>query len=255
MQLKDYIPQIDIKKRNIFFSGISFDSSKVKKNDIFFAIRGNNIDGNKFIPEAIKKGCKIIITDKRIKKSQNGVIFIHTKNVRKLLAEVSFKIYDKKPKNLIAVTGTNGKSSIANFYYQILKLNNKNVASIGTLGVKSNNSNLKLSKTTIDPIQLGQILKKLKKQKIDNVILEASSHGLQQNRLDGLKFNSGIFTNLSQDHLDYHKNLNSYLKAKLYLFENLIKKKGNVITDHEIPQFKKIKKVVNKKKLKAFFNK
>ena len=252
MQLKDYIPQIDIKKRNIFFSGISFDSSKVKKNDIFFAIRGNNIDGNKFIPEAIKKGCKIIITEKRIKKSQNGVIFIRTKNVRKLLAEVSFKIYNKMPKNLIAVTGTNGKSSIANFYYQILSLNNKNVASIGTLGVKSNNSNLKLSKTTIDPIQLGQILKKLKKQKIDNVILEASSHGLQQNRLDGLKFNSGIFTNLSQDHLDYHKNLKNYFKAKLYLFENLIKKKGNVITDHEIPQFKKIKKVVNKKNLKLF---
>ncbi len=252
MQLKDYIPQIDIKKRNIFFSGVSFDSSKVKKNDIFFAIRGNNIDGNKFIPEAIKKGCKIIITEKRVKKSQNGIIFIHTKNIRKLLAEVSFKIYDKKPKNLIAVTGTNGKSSIANFYYQILKLNNKNVASIGTLGVKSNNSNLKLSNTTIDPIQLGQILKKLKKLKIDNVIMEASSHGLQQNRLDGLKFNSGIFTNLSQDHLDYHKNLNNYLKAKLYLFENLIKKKGNVITDQEIPQFKKIKKTVNKKKLKLF---
>ena len=100
MQLKDYIPLIDVKKRNIFFSGISFDSSKVKKNDIFFAIRGNNIDGNKFIPEVIKKGCKIIITEKRIKKSQNGVIFIRTKNVRKLLAEVSFKIYNKMPKNL-----------------------------------------------------------------------------------------------------------------------------------------------------------
>ena len=82
--------------------------------------------------------------------------------------------------------------------------------------------------------------------------MEASSHGLKQNRLDGLRFNSGIFTNLSQDHLDYHKNLNRYLKAKLYLFENLIKKKGNVITDHEIPQFKKIKKVVNKKNLKLF---
>ncbi len=252
MQLKDYIPKIDIKKRNIFFSGISFDSSKVKKNDIFFAIKGNNIDGNKFIPEVIKKGCKIIITEKKVKKSQNGIIFIHTKNARKLLAEVSFKIYHKKPKNLIAVTGTNGKSSIANFYYQILKLNNKKVASIGTLGVRSNNSNLKLTNTTINPIQLGQILKKLKKQKIDNVIMEASSHGLQQNRLDGLKFNSGIFTNLSQDHLDYHKNLDSYLDAKLYLFKNLIKKKGNVITDSEIPQFKKIKKIVNKKKLKLF---
>ena len=122
---------------------------------------------------------------------------------------------------MIAVTGTNGKSSIANFYYQILKLNNKKVASIGTLGVKSNKINFNLLNTTIDPLQLGQILKKLKDQRIDNVIMEASSHGLKQNRLDGLKFSSGIFTNLSQDHLDYHKNLKNYLKAKLYLFENL----------------------------------
>jgi murE/murF fusion protein len=151
-------------------------------------------------------------------------LFIHTKNVRKLLAEISFKIYNKHPHNLIAVTGTNGKSSVADFYYQILKLNNKKVASIGTLGVKSKNLNLNLSNTTIDPIKLAQILTRLKNQKIENIIMEASSHGLKQNRLDGLKFSSGIFTNLSQDHLDYHKNLKNYLKAKLYLFEELIKK-------------------------------
>ena len=252
MQLKDYIPNIDTKIRNIFFSGISFDSTKVKKNDIFFAIKGNNINGNNFIPTVIKKGCKIIISEKKFKKFQKDIIFIYTKNIRKLLAEVSFKIYYKKPKNLIAITGTNGKSSIADFYYQILKLNKKKVASIGTLGVKSSFNKSKLSNTTIDPIKLGQILKKLKNQKIDNVIMEASSHGLTQNRLDGLKFNSGIFTNLSQDHLDYHKNLNNYLKAKLYLFENLIKKKGNVIADNEIPQFNKIKKITTKKKLKLY---
>ena len=247
MQLKDYIPNIDKKFRKVFFSGISFESSKVKKNYIFFAIKGNNIDGNNFISTAIKKGSRIIVSEKKIKKFQNGILFIQTKNIRKLLAEVSFKIYKKIPKNLIAVTGTNGKSSIANFYYQILKLNNKKVASIGTLGVKSNKINFNLLNTTIDPLQLGQILKKLKDQRIDNVIMEASSHGLKQNRLDGLKFSSGIFTNLSQDHLDYHKNLKNYLKAKLYLFENLLKKRGNIITDDEIPEFKKIKKIsINK---------
>ncbi len=250
MQLKDYIPNLKKNFRKIFFSGISFDSSKVKKNDIFFAIKGNKVDGNDFIQAAIKKGSKIIITEKRIKKFQKGIFYIQTKNIRKLLAEVSFKIYKKKPKNLIAVTGTNGKSSIADFYYQILKLNNKKAASIGTLGVKSNKVSLNLSNTTIDPLQLGKILKKLKDQKIDNVIMEASSHGLEQNRLDGLKFNSGIFTNLSQDHLDYHKNFKNYLKAKLYLFENLIKKKGDVITDDKIPEFKKIKKICLNKDLK-----
>ena len=250
MLLKDYIPNVNKKFRNFFFSGISFDSSKVKKNNIFFAIKGIKFDGNNFIPRAIKKGSKVIISEKKIKEFKNGILFIHTKNIRKLLAEVSYKIYKNKPKNLIAVTGTNGKSSIANFYYQILKLNKKRVASIGTLGVKSNILNLNLSNTTIDPIQLGQILTKLKNQRINDVIMEASSHGLKQNRLDGLKFNTGIFTNLSQDHLDYHKNLKNYLKAKLHLFENLIKKNGNVITDDKIPQFKKIKKISIKNNLK-----
>jgi len=250
MLLKNYFYNIDNKYGNFTFSGISSDTNNLKKDNIFFAIKGNNNDGNKFTTIAIKKGCKIIVTEKKVKNFQRGVLFIHTKNVRKLLAEISFKIYNKKPKNLVAVTGTNGKSSVADFYYQILKLNNKKVASIGTLGVKSKNINLKLKNTTIDPIQLGQILNKLKNQKIENIIMEASSHGLEQNRLDGLKFNSAIFTNLSQDHLDYHKNLKDYFKAKLYLFENLIVKRGNVITDQLIPEFKKIKKITLRKKLK-----
>ena len=250
MLLKDYIPSIDKKFKNFSFSGISFDSAKVKKDDIFFAIKGNNFDGNKFISDAIKKGSKIIISEKKRRGQINGILFIHTKNIRKLLAEVSFRIYKKIPKNLIAVTGTNGKSSIANFYYQILKFNNRKVASIGTLGVKSNKINYNLSNTTIDPLRLGKIFEKLKKEKIENVIIEASSHGLKQNRLDGLKFTTGIFTNLSQDHLDYHKNLRNYLKAKLYLFENLLKKSGNIITDHKIPEFLKIKRIAFNKGLR-----
>ena len=250
MQLKDYFPNINKKFKKFFFSDISFDSQRVKKNTIFFAIKGNKVDGNDFIKNAIKRGSKIIITEKKVKEFQNGILFIHSKNIRKLLSETAFKIYGKKPKNLIAVTGTNGKSSIADFYFQILRLKNIKVASIGTLGVKSNSFNTNLTNTTIDPIQLGQILKKLKNQRIENVIMEASSHGLKQNRLDGLKFSSGIFTNLSQDHLDYHKNLKNYLKAKLYLFEDLIKKKGNIITDEKIKEFKKIKKIAKNKKLK-----
>ena len=201
MFLKDYIPGVKKKNSKLFFSGITFDSSKVKKNNIFFAIKGNNFDGNKFIPIVQKKGCKIIVSEQKFKKINEGII-IHTKNVRKLLAEVSFKIYKNRPKNLIAVTGTNGKSSVSDFYYQILKLNNKKVASIGTLGVKSDSINLNLSQTTIDPINLAKILDRLKKRGVQNVIMEASSHGLEQNRLDGLLFTLGIFTNFSHDHLD-----------------------------------------------------
>ena len=250
MLLGNYFTNIDNSKKKIFFSGISFNSKDIKKDNIFFAIKGNNFDGNKFISIAIKKGSKIIISEKRITNPQKDILFIHTKNIRKLLAEIAFKIYKNKPNNLIAVTGTNGKSSVSDFYLQLLKLNKIKVASIGTLGVKSKNIRLNLPNTTIDPIRIGQILSKLKSQKINNVIMEASSHGLTQHRLDGLKFSSGIFTNLSQDHLDYHKNFKDYFKAKQYLFENLIRKKGNVITDETLPEFKRIKKIAISRKLK-----
>ncbi len=250
MLLGNYFTNIDNSKKKIFFSGISFNSKDIKKDNIFFAIKGNHFDGNKFISIAIKKGSKIIISEKRIRNFQKNILFIHTKNIRKLLAEIAFKIYKNKPNNLIAVTGTNGKSSVSDFYFQLLKLNKIKVASIGTLGVKSKNIRRNLQNTTIDPIRLGQILSKLKSQKINNVIMEASSHGLTQHRLDGLKFSSGIFTNLSQDHLDYHKNFKDYFKAKQYLFENLIRKKGNVITDETLPEFKRIKKIAISRKLK-----
>ena len=257
MQLKDYIPNVNKKYSETFFSGISFESSKVKKKDIFFAIKGNKFNGNNYIDLAIKKGAKIIISEEKIKKNTENIIFLHSSNVRKLLAKVSYKILNQKPKKLVAVTGTNGKSSIADFYFQILNLNSKKVASIGTIGVRYQNKKKTLTNTTLDPIKLSTILKDLRKKKIEYVIMEASSHGLEQNRLDGLSFDIGIFTNLSHDHLDYHKNMKNYLKSKLYLFNQLIKKKGNIITDANIQQTKKIKKISLKKNiyLNLIFNK
>ena len=135
MQLKDYFSPIEKKYSKIFFSGISFDSSKVRKNNIFFAIKGNRVDGNKFIDKAIEKGAKVVVTEKKIDDKKNA-IFLRSINIRKQLAEISYKILDQKPKKLVAVTGTNGKSSVADFFYQILNLNFIKVASIGTIGVK-----------------------------------------------------------------------------------------------------------------------
>ncbi len=243
MLLKDYIPYISKRFSKINFSGIAFDSLRVKKNNIFFAIKGKKFDGNNFIPHAIKKGAKVIVSEKKYKKKIPSVVFIYSSNVRKLLAEVSYKILNKDFNKLVAVTGTNGKSSIADFYFQILKLNSKNVASMGTLGLKYESNKKKLENTTSDPIKIGTILKDLNKKKIKFIIMEASSHGLDQNRLDGLKFDIGIFTNLSHDHLDYHKNMKNYLNSKLYLFKNLVKKRGHIITDANIPEAQKIKKI------------
>ena len=247
MLLKDYIPDINKKYRRVFFSGISFDSSKVKKNNIFFAIKGNNFDGNNYINNAIKKGAKIIISEKKIFKKNEDIIFLYTRNIRKLLSKVAFKISNKKPKKLIAVTGTNGKSSVADFFFQILNLNFKRVASIGTIGLRYKGKKKALYNTTLDPVNLSQILKNLEKKKIEYTIMEASSHGLKQNRLDGLFFDIGVFTNLSHDHLDYHKDMRAYLISKLYLFNELIKKKGIVITDSKIPESKIIKNISQKK--------
>ena len=250
MYLGNCIKNLNKKYQKIFFSGIAFDSSKVKKGNIFFAIKGNKLDGNNFILDAIKKGSKIIVSKKKISYKNKDIIFIKSKNPRKLLAELSFKFLKNNPRKLISVTGTNGKSSVANFYYQILDLNKKKAASIGTIGIHSKNQKKKAENTTLDPIKLSKIINKLCAKKIDHIILEASSHGLKQNRLDGLLFDIGIFTNLSHDHLDYHKSFNDYLNSKLYLFKNLIKKKGYIITDSTIPQFNKIKKIAIKKKIK-----
>ena len=248
MIIGNFIKKIELKYKNHYFSGLCFNSTKCKKDSIFFAIKGTKIDGNKFINHAIQKGAKIIISKQKFEGIKNNILFIRSANVRKLLSETAYSICKNKPKNLIAVTGTNGKSSVADFYYQILRLNKKKVATIGTLGIKTQNYIKKVSNTTIDPITLSIILNKLKKEKINDVILEASSHGLKQNRLDGLKFKTGIFTNLSHDHLDYHKTFSNYLKSKIHLFEKLLIKKANIITDIEIPQYKKIKEIALKNK-------
>ena len=162
MLIGNYFKNINLKFKDHFFSGLSFNSSKCKKNMIFFAIKGNNFDGNKFIKHAIKNGARTIVSNAKYEGKKDDVLFIKSLNVRKLLAETSFKIYKKKPKNLIAVTGTNGKSSVVNFYLQILQLNKKKVASIGTLGIHTASKKTEVKNTTLDPLQLSKQLTKLK---------------------------------------------------------------------------------------------
>ena len=249
MLLKNLISNLKPEISKIKIKGISFDSRNVKKGFLFFSISGNKFNGNDYIEQAIKKGAKVIIHSKNIRKNKNA-IFIKKADPRSLLAYMSTKFYQKKPKNIIAVTGTNGKSSIADFFHQINSLQKKNCGFIGTLGFKKNNILRKRELTTLDSLTLNKDLNDLKKNNIDNVIIEASSHGLKQKRLNFLKLKAGIFTNLSHDHLDYHKNMDDYLNSKLLLFRELLQKKASVITDTDIKEYKQIKKIQKNKKLK-----
>jgi UDP-N-acetylmuramyl-tripeptide synthetase len=224
----------------------SINSKKVKKNDIFFAMEGSKQSGNLYSSEALSKGAYKVVTSKNIRNKN----YLIVKNVNKFLAEACSIKYKEKPKNIIAVTGTNGKSSVANFYFQILKNLKINSAAIGTLGIFYKNKVKRTNLTTPDIITIHKELNFLKKNKIDNVCLEASSHGLHQNRLDGINFTAGIFTNFTQDHLDYHKNLKKYLQAKLSLFSSLLKKNSFAVLDTDIPEFSIINKICKKRKIK-----
>jgi len=238
--------------KKISVNGISFDSRKVNKNDIFFAIKGNNTSGVKFIKQALNKGAAAIVIDKKTNYKNKKIPIIAVPDTRKTLAEVCSKHYRRKPSNIIAVTGTNGKSSVADFFYQILTLNKISAASIGTLGIVSKNYKKKTNLTSMNPLDLHKNLEVLKIKKVNNVIIEASSHGLDQKRIDSIKLNVGIFTNLSHDHLDYHKSMKTYFNSKMYLFKKLLKKNSRIITDEDNIEFNKIKNIAKKRKIKKF---
>jgi MurE/MurF fusion protein len=249
MLLKNLIKNTPNKK-NIIISGLATNSKKVKKNYIFFAIKGNMLNGENFIKDAVKRGASVVICSTNCKFVNKDIIVIKTNNLRNIISEISSRFYKQKPKNIIAVTGTNGKTSVADFFYQILKLNNIPVASIGTLGIKYNNKILKTNLTSPDTISLHKHLHFLKKNKIENVIIEASSHGLDQKRLHHINFKSAIFTNFSQDHLDYHKTMKAYLKSKMILFKEILNDGCSIISDKEIKPFKTLKQLAKKKNCK-----
>ncbi len=250
MLLKNLIKNSPKNIKELKIKGLALNSKDVKKGFIFFAIKGTKFNGENYIDKAIKNGAIIIICSKSCKFKSTQVIVIKKKKVREYLSEICSKFYKLKPKNIIAVTGTNGKTSVADFFYQILNANNIPVASIGTLGIRYRNKFIKTNLTSPDVITLHKNLQKLKKNKIDNVILEASSHGLDQNRLNNLNLKAGIFTNFSQDHLDYHKTMKAYLKAKLILFSKLLPIKSYVITDQFIKEYSILEKISKSRQLR-----
>lgn len=224
--------------QDIEIKGLSCDSRLVQKGFLFFAIQGTQEDGLEYVPQAIQNGAIAIITQQ--KNLQVPIPSYQVQNIRSCMALMSARFYQPHPKNLVAVTGTNGKTSSVVFVREIWEAVGLKAASIGTLGTQSANFYSYNGRTTSDSISINQQLQMLAKNGITHVAIEASSHGLDQNRLGGLYFQASAFTNLTQDHLDYHLTMENYLQAKMKLFSERTAPHGTIVLNADIPQFNRL---------------
>ena len=222
MMLSSLIGQDNFSKRqDVEIIGISSDSRLIKEGYIFAALPGSKLDGRDFIPQAINNGAAAILSLPGLPKLPVPVISDNMP--ARAYAELAAKIWPKQPDIMVAITGTNGKSSSIEFLRQIWTLAGYNSASFGTIGVTTIYETKPLSHTTPDAAQLHQILTELKNNGVSHAAMEASSHGLCQYRLDGVNLSAVGFTNLSQDHFDYHTSFEDYFQAKARLFNTLAK--------------------------------
>src|SRR5947209_11339690 len=217
-------------------SGLAVDSRVVKPGDLFFALAGSKTDGARFIDQAI--ACGAVAVAGHHPPQTCAVPFVATPNPRRALALAAAKFYPRQPATIAAVTGTSGKTSVAAFTRQIWQLLGREAASIGTIGLVSQKRTVYGSLTTPDPIALHQELDQIAREGVTHLALEASSHGLDQYRLDGVRIKVGGFTNLSRDHMDYHADVAHYLAAKLRLFRDLVAADGAAVisADHDCSQ-------------------
>jgi UDP-N-acetylmuramoyl-L-alanyl-D-glutamate--2,6-diaminopimelate ligase len=214
-------------------TGLALDSRAVKRGDLFFALAGSTTDGARFIDAAIAAGAVAVAGNHPPAGCE--VPFITVANPRRALALAAAKFYPMQPATIAAVTGTSGKTSVAAFTRQIWERLGHASASIGTIGLVSPKRTVYGSLTTPDPIALHRQLDEITREGVTHLAFEASSHGLDQYRLDGVRVSAGGFTNLSRDHMDYHPTVAHYLAAKLRLFRDLIPPGGTAVisADHD----------------------
>lgn len=225
--------------KEIEIKGIAADSREVNQGFVF-----GSLNDDSYIEDAVKKGAVAIITRQDYEKDFAGVTMIKVENPTNTYAKAVAKYYGAQPSHIAAITGTNGKTSIADFTRQILTMMGKKAASIGTLGViKGNGAAVPLPNTTPNNVTLHKILRELADEGFNEVILEASSHGLHQGRLDGVEFEVAGFTNLTRDHLDYHKTFENYFAAKMILFEKRLKVGGVAVLNADIDCFADIERI------------
>ncbi|MEM6609899.1 MAG: UDP-N-acetylmuramoyl-L-alanyl-D-glutamate--2,6-diaminopimelate ligase [Pseudomonadota bacterium] len=218
---------------DVDITGLAIDNRKVVPGDLFAALPGTHVHGAQFADAAVAAGAAAVLTDAegaRVVSQIGGAALVVVEDARATLAHAAALWFGAQPANVVAVTGTNGKTSVASFTRQIWHALGHQAASIGTIGVEGAFSAPGIH-TTPDPLTLHQLLADMAEGGVTHVAMEASSHGLDQRRMDGVHLSAAAFTNLSQDHLDYHVTMDAYGAAKLRLFSELLPQDAAVVTN------------------------
>lgn len=203
------------------------DSRKARAGDVFFALHGSKADGMSFANDAVARGAVAVVGEAEQPDGLDpGIPYVRVGNARRAVALAAARTFPRQPETIVAVTGTSGKTSVAAFTRQIWQRMGYASASLGTLGVVAPSGAVYGSLTTPDPVELHRTIDALAGEGVTHLCIEASSHGLDQYRLDGVRLSAGGFTNLSRDHLDYHPTMEAYLEAKMRLFRDLVPRGG-----------------------------
>ena len=233
------VPDIDI-------TGLTADSRDVRPGFLFAALPGAKTDGCAYIDEAIAKGAIAVLAPPTVSTQDldDRIALVSDPAPRRRLALLAAQFHQGQPDTIAAVTGTNGKTSVTHFVHQIWQQLGHRSAALGTLGVIAPGRESGAGLTTPDPVRLHDCLAELKQDGIDHLAIEASSHGLDQHRLDGVHIAAAAFTNLSRDHLDYHETMDAYLESKLRLFTELLRDGGTAVVDADSEQYDRIAEIV-----------
>lgn len=227
--LKDILYKVTIESTKgtttVGVNNIEFNSKKITLNDVFVAIKGTVTDGHNYIDKAIANGAVAVVCEKFPKTIVNGVSYIQVANSNKALAHLAANYYNNPSKkiNVIGITGTNGKTTIATLLYNLFKKAGYKVGLLSTVKIMIDTTEYKATHTTPDSLTINKYLDEMSKQGCDYCFMEVSSHGIHQNRIEGIEFRGGIFTNLSHDHLDYHSTFLEYRDVKKSFFNQLSK--------------------------------
>jgi UDP-N-acetylmuramoyl-L-alanyl-D-glutamate--2,6-diaminopimelate ligase len=226
---------------HVEISGLTADSREVQPGWLFAALPGAKADGARFVPDAIAKGAVAILFERGTNLVvPEGVALLSSTAPRHSLAKMAARFYPGQPKTVVAVTGTSGKTSVADFTRQIFAALGRKAASLGTIGVVKPDGSVYGSLTTPDPIALHRTLAELAAEGVTHLAFEASSHGLDQHRLDGVRIQAAAFTNLGRDHLDYHPDMEAYLAAKLRLFDELLPASGTAVVNGDVAEAERV---------------